>query len=90
MDTHIIFSKMVAHEGSVGIESSIAVDKDLKWKVFIQGKEIKELPQSLEAVPSIISSISVLHKIMTILYSSTICEGNPDEKYLPLLSSKKR
>ena len=64
---------MVAHEDSVGIESSIAVDKDLKWKVFIQGKEIKELPQSLEAVPSIVSSISVLHKIMTILCSSIIC-----------------
>lgn len=89
-DAYVNFSKMVSHDDKVEIESSIAVDRDLKWKVFVRGKEVKDLPKSLEALPPIVSSMSDLHKIMAIFCSSTICIGNPDDKFFPLLSSKKQ
>ena len=71
---------------------SVAVDEELKWKLFVRGKEISDVnvPESLKSVPPAISSLTQLRKILDILNTLHVCEGNADEKYLPLLTRKKK
>lgn len=87
--SHINFSIISSCKDNVEVERSIAVDNSLKWRVFVHGKEVKNLPESLATTPSSLSSVSDLRKIMNIICSFVLCVGNADPKYLPLLSSKK-
>ena len=86
----LILSKLACSTSEhVEIGVSLVVDENLQWKVLVRGRKVDVLMGPLTVIPSPLSSLSNLRKLIDTLDKSVICVGNNDKKYLPLLSSRK-
>lgn len=81
--------KVTEQAGCTLFEMTIIVNEDLKWKICIQQVELRVLPATLVEVPPIITSLSILRKLVTYLEFSAVCIGNPDQKFMSLASARK-
>lgn len=62
----------------------------MTWEAFIFGHKLKVDPDStpLSSVPQHLN-VDSLHRLLKLVEESTICPGNPDVKFIALLSSRK-
>lgn len=68
--------------------SSITINSDLTWSVFVHGHSVDNRSQILSAIPLNLDCESFRH-ILSILNKSTVCPGHPDRHFLDMVLSKK-
>lgn len=68
---------------------SLTVLPNYNWKVHVHGKNI-DVSQclALKEFPTLISSPSLMNKIITQLNSLHVCAGNPDDHFIQLAESR--
>ena len=70
------------------VTHSLTIHKDLTWEVFVLGHRVCGAGSCLCHIPCHLSADS-LSNLLRLLEKSTICPGNPDERFVELLSSRK-
>ena len=77
-----------SHQNLV-ITHEVCVREDFTWSVSIHGKNLQHIPNApLSDIPSILTSPD-LHKLICTLDVATICPGNPDDQYAPMVTAHK-
>ena len=80
--------KVYRSANTTSVQLSIEVDEDLQWNISVRGK-FTSLPDALKSLPSLLSSLTILREIVAHFDSAVICEGNPDDKFVSLASSRR-
>ena len=68
---------------------SVTVDFDFSWCLRIGEKQLFSSTSSLASLPSSISSVVALTAVLDFIDSCSICTGNQDPKYAPLIAVRK-
>ena len=84
-DRSVIFARMGMTEGSLIVAASVTIHEGFSWQVQMQDRIIP--PQQFYSVD--LTSVSAISNLITTVNSRSICCGNPDEKFLPLVKARK-
>lgn len=87
MDT-LILSRIECTAGVAEITYNVMVGSDFSWQVSLRGHNLSSIP-ALECLPPAITSLADAEEILSLLNSSSVCIGNPDEKYSAVASTRK-
>ena len=72
---------MITHE--------VCVREDLTWTISIHGNELHQIANTpLSNIPLFLGPPS-LNKLITTLDEASVCPGNPDEQYAPMVAARK-
>ena len=83
----MVLGKVEGDSIHVQVAYSVAINKDLTWRVSYQGQEIQS--SMLSAMSSTISSLSDVKQLLETIGGSIVCAGNAETKYKPLLTCRK-
>ena len=83
----IVLGKVEGESVYVQLAYSVAINKDLSWRVSCRGQDIQS--SMLSYLSSRNSSLSDAKKLLEIIDGSKVCAGNSEAKYRPLLESRK-
>ena len=76
-------------EGIQKLERSLAIDNDLNWNVDIHDKKFSPSDEVSIVLPETITSMTDLKQLIDFIDACSICIGNNDEMYMPLVISRK-
>ena len=79
---------MQSDSGSIQTSCTFNITSSLEWEVFVHGRRVAKCPL-LRALPEAIQSKRTFEEVFNTISSSTICTGNPDEKFKPLQEQRK-
>jgi hypothetical protein len=83
----VVLMETTANGPAVAI--SVSVHEDSSWLLHVHGNLIQQHSLSMPQVPSLLDSVSTLESVLLFLSSCSICCGNCDEAYSPLIESRK-
>ena len=70
------------------ITHEVCVREELKWTILIHGNELHQIANTpLSNIPLILGP--PLNKLITTLDEASVCPGNPDEQYAPMVAARK-
>ena len=82
----------ISHHSSAvtpSISFTLKVAKDLSWTLFFYNQRIEaDSSSALTSTRSVLRSPADLTGLMTIVSDSSLCVGNPDDRFRPLLSRR--
>lgn len=68
------------------ITATLSLTSDLEWTLVFLDKEISSnLCPLLHELPSKLTSVAVVHRMMLLIDSAKVCVGNPDAQFVELL-----
>ena len=70
------------------VTHSLTVNEDLTWIAFVFGQRVKPINTPLSNTPEHLK-VDSLHKLLELLLKSNVCPGNPDERFVRMLLSRK-
>ncbi len=71
------------------IRFTITIVEDFTWIVFFHAQRLeKDSSCVLQEVPSTVRSPNEIARLTTVIDCSKLCVGNPDDKFIPLLSRR--
>ena len=86
----LFFSKV---EGAAIADPQISISMiiciDLSWHVRVHGHMLHASCPPLSSLPQTITSVDNVRRVLKYLNSCTVCIGNSDEKYIPLIRPRK-
>ena len=85
----MFFSKMNERDGDPELVCSVVIHQDLVWRVCVKGKKLTTCSPPLSSMPQVISSVADVRDLLEFIHSCAICSGNSDDKYGPLVASRK-
>ena len=85
----MFFSKMNKEDGDLQLVCSVVIHQDLVWHVCVKGQKLTTCSPPLSSLPQVISSVADVRDLLKFIHSCDICSGNSDEKYAPLVASRK-
>ncbi len=72
------------------VSFSVRVQEDFTWLLFCCGQQIHpERCQVLGGVPTYLSSMAAVTDLLRLVDGIQVCIGNPDERFLPVVTSRK-
>ena len=84
----IVSSQSSTSKQPLRVTHSLTVNEDLTWEVFVLGHKINAAKTCLRHIPSHLG-INSLSQLLQLVEGSNVCPGNPDERFVELVSSKK-
>lgn len=87
----IVFCKFSSKQSLVRVSYSVHITEDFQWRLICRGRSVPhpEACPLLRSVPSALKSVTDVVQILTLLNTSTVCEGNADERFHCLSNSRK-
>ena len=87
----IVFCKFSSKQSLVRVSYSVHITEDFQWRLICRGRSVPhpEACPLLRSVPSALKSVTDVVQILTLLNTSTVCEGNTDERFHCLSNSRK-
>ena len=71
------------------VKLSLCIDSDFVWTLYVHGIALNSASPVMTSASPFLESVSQVASVLSFVDSCTICCGNPDEKYLPLVKSRK-
>ena len=84
----IVSSQSSTSKQPLRVTHSLTVNEDLTWEVFVLGHKINAAETFLRLIPCHLG-IDSLSQLLQLVEGSNVCPGNPDERFVELVSSKK-
>lgn len=84
----IVSSQSSTSKQPLRVTHSLTVNEDLTWEVFVLGHRINAAKTCLRHIPSHLG-VDSLSRLIQLAEGSNVCPGNPDERFVELISSKK-
>ena len=79
-----------AHNEQISNSFVLKIEADLSWSIYFYQHRINvSANQVLEALSQRITSAADVRCVILTQEQYVICEGNPDDKFLPLATSRK-
>jgi len=78
-------------EGSLGDIHTplvVTVNVDLSWEATVLGIKLLPCSSVFSALPQVIKAVTDIEAVLNFVDSCTLCMGNDDEKFEPLVSSR--
>jgi len=85
-DGSIVLAKFSMEDGHLTINASLSIHDGFSWQVEFRGRSI--LPQHFEFGTSL-DTVSAISRLVSVLNNGHTCPGNPDDKFLPLVETRK-
>ena len=86
----LFFSKV---EGAAIADPQISISMiiciDLSWHARVHGHTLHASCPPLSSLPQTITSVDNVRRVLKYLKSCTVCIGNSDDKYIPLIWPRK-
>ena len=91
MTEQLVFCKLRFHtpESAPDVQFCLQISSDFSWKVYFCGKELQRVCSILHEAPLRLTATDNVAGIIDRVDKSRPCLGNPDEKYMALLPSRK-
>lgn len=70
------------------VTHSLTVHEDMTWEVFVFGHKVNCIHTPLSIIPQHLNADSLL-RLLKLVEKSTVCPGNPDMRFVELVSSRK-
>ena len=83
-----VFCKVKIQDGVVETVYSLQIKGDFTWDLHVRNEHLGASTPLALLLPSV-SSASEVEELIRLVESCTICIDNPDDKYAPLVSSRK-
>ena len=74
--------------GIPNLKRSVAIHDDLSWNVYIYNK-LSPSDEVSVSLPETITSMTNLKQVIDFIDACSVCTGNNDEKYMPLVIARK-
>ena len=89
--TELLFCKLsVKSQGSApDVRLSLQISDDFSWKAFFCGRQLSRECTILKTFSFNLTSAERVKKVFQALDSSRPCQGNPDDRFMALLPSRK-
>ena len=71
------------------IERGLVIKKDFTWNIHCKEFQIPPDSDLCSSIPYIISSLSSCKFALELIDSFTLCQGNADKKFAPLVEQRK-
>jgi len=91
-ECRLVFCRLVQSNASEAeqISFTLRIQDDFSWSVLFYQQPIEVSScQLLGAFPENLQSADQVSQVVQVLEASTVCEGNPDEKFALVSSSRK-
>ena len=89
MMSKVVFCKFQGIEVP-SVSHSLCIHSDFHWQFVCHGKPVSQATCPLVArLPSTLESVSDIEGTLALLNDARLCEGNADEKFLPLAKTRK-
>lgn len=85
----LIFANIVMSDGDVRLTRSLVINQDCSWQVQTEGKRLTCSSLPLSGLPQSACSAADVQSIIAFVASCTLCPGNNDEKFTPLIAPRK-
>ena len=73
--------------GRIQLQYSLTIKEDFSWELFIC-EECLRSPHPLHTLLPEISTVKKMEELLVFIDNSTICTGNPDNKFCHLISKR--
>ena len=89
--TELLFCKLdvKSHGSAPDVCFSLQISNDFSWKAFFHGKKLSHESAVLKTLSFKLTNAEHVKKILQGLDSSRPCQGNPDDRFMALLHSRK-
>lgn len=71
------------------VKLSLCISGDFGWTLYVHGVAVDSSSPIMASASPLLESVSQVASILSFVDSCTVCCGNPDDKYLPLVKSRK-
>ena len=86
----MFFSKVEERgDGAPQLTCGLVVHQDFFWHVHVKEQKLTTCSPPLSTMPQVISSVADVGDILEFINSCVTCSGNNDDKYAPLIASRK-
>ena len=75
--------------GNFEVSISVAVNADMSWEANVLGHKLLSSCGVFSSLPKIIQTVSHFKTVLHFTESCSICMGNDDNKFEPLVTSRK-
>ena len=93
LDGSLYFLKLTTNgEGIPRLERSLAIHDNLSWNIYIFDQKFSpsdEVSTLLSTLPETITFMTDLQQIINFVDGCSVCIGNNDQKYAPLVIARK-
>ena len=76
-------------DGFPQIERGLVIKKDFTWNIHCKESQISSDSDLCSSIPNVISSLSSCKFALELINSFTLCQGNADKKFAPLVEQRK-
>ena len=90
-EQRILYSKLIIDGDQVKVMLDLEIQQDLLWKVYVKGRTIdaNSFTQCRSMLPYHANSLANVQRIFEFINSCSICCGNSDKKFQPLIDQRK-
>ena len=67
----------------------MTINTDMSWEASVQGHKLLSRCDMFSSLPQVVRTVSDIKTVLHYVDSCSICMGNGDEKFEPLVSSRK-
>ena len=71
------------------VSLSVTINADMSWEASVHGHKLLSSCGVFSSLPQVVRTVSDIKAVLHCLNSYSICVGNDDEKFEPLVSSRK-
>ena len=75
--------------GNFQVSLSVTINPDMSWEASVQGHKLLPSCGVFSSLPQVVRTVSDIKTVLHYVDSCCICVGNDDEKFEPLVSSRK-
>lgn len=75
--------------GNFQLSLSVTINADMSWEASVQGHKLLSSCDVFLSLPQVVRTVSDIKTVLHYVDSCSICMGNDDKKFEPLVSSRK-
>ena len=68
---------------------SVTINGDMSWEATVLGTKLLPSSETFSSLPQVVRVVADIETVLNFVNSCSVCVGNPDEKYEPLVSCSK-